>query len=94
MNAMKNATHLAILAVWVVLGILFSLKTLFLPALLPIVLFWAWFAGYASFTSFVATQLKHPFAAAAVHGATLLGLFALPRAMPFGALRLGLDLLF
>ena len=27
MNALKNASHLAILAVWVVLGVLFSLKT-------------------------------------------------------------------
>lgn len=94
MNAMKNATHLAILAVWVVLGILFSLKTLFLPALLPLVLFWAWFAGYTAFTSFMTQQFKHPLAAAGVHGATFLALHLVPKVMPFSILRVGLDLLF
>ena len=94
MNAMKNAAHLAILAVWVVLGVLFSLKTLFLPALLPIVLFWAWFGGYAAFTSFLSNQFKHPLSAIAVHALTFLGLNLLPKAMPFGLLRVGMDLLF
>lgn len=94
MNALKNASHLAILAVWVVLGVLFSLKTLFLPALLPIVLFWAWFGGYAAFTSFMATQFKSPLAALAVHAVTFLGLNLVPKAMPFGILRVGMDLLF
>lgn len=94
MNAMKNAAHLAVLAVWVVLGVLFSLKTLFLPALLPIVLFWAWFGGYAAFTSFMANQFKNPLSALAVHAVTFLGLHLLPKAMPFGILRVGLDLLF
>ena len=94
MNAMKNATHLAILTVWVVLGILFSLKTLFLPAFLPVLLFWAWFAGYAAFTTFMAQQFKNPLAAAAVHGVTFLVLMLMPRAMPFGLLRVGLDLFF
>jgi len=94
MNAMKNATHLAVLAIWVVLGLLFSLKTLFLPALLPVVLFWAWFAGYSAFTTFIAHQFKNPLSAAAVHGLTILGLTLVPRAMPFAVLRMGLDLLF
>lgn len=94
MNAMKNAAHLAVLAVWVVLGVLFSLKTLFLPALLPIVLFWAWFGGYAAFTSFMANQFKNPLSAIGVHGVTFLALHLLPKAMPFGILRVGLDLLF
>lgn len=94
MNALKNATHLAILAVWVVLGIFFSLKTLFLPALLPIVLFWAWFAGYTAFTTFLAQQFKHPLGAAAVHGVTFLALHLVPKVMPFSVLRVGLDLLF
>jgi hypothetical protein len=94
MNALKNATHLAVLAVFVVLGLLFSLKTLFLPALLPVVLFWAWFAGYSAFTTFLAHQFKNPLSAAAVHGATILGLTLVPHAMPFGVLRMGLDLLF
>lgn len=94
MNALKNASHLAILAVWVVLGVLFSFKTLFLPALLPIVLFWAWFGGYAAFTSFMTTQFKNPLAALAVHAVTFLGLNLVPKVMPFGILRVGMDLLF
>ena len=94
MNALKNATHLALLAVWVVLGILFSLKTLFLPALLPVVLFWAWFAGYSAFTTFMTNQFKNPLSAAGVHGATVLALTLVPRVMPFSVLRAGLDLLF
>lgn len=94
MTAMKNAAHLALLAIWVVLGVLFSLKTLFLPALLPIVLFWAWFAGYAAFTTFLSNQFKHPLAAAAVHGVTFLALHLVPKVMPFAMLRVGLDLIF
>jgi hypothetical protein len=94
MNAMKNAAHLAVLAVWVVLGVLFSLKTLFLPALLPIVLFWAWFGGYAAFTSFLASQFKNPLSALGVHAVTLLALQLVPKVMPFAILRAGLDLLF
>ena len=94
MNAMKNAAHLSILAVLVVLGAVFSLKTLFLPALLPIVLFWAWFGGYAAFTSFLSSQFKNPLAAVAVHAVTFLGLTLVPKVMPFGILRIGLDLLF
>ena len=94
MNALKNATHLAVLAIWVVLGLIFSLKTLFLPALLPIALFWAWFAGYSAFTTFMTNQFKNPFSVAAVHGLTILGLTLVPRVMPFAVLRMGLDLLF
>jgi|APLak6261675434_1056106.scaffolds.fasta_scaffold00886_2 hypothetical protein len=94
MNAMKNAAHLAVLAVWVVLGILFSVKSLFLVALLPVVLFWAWFAGYAGFTSWLAGQFKSPVGALAAHGATFLALHLVPRVMPFSVLRVGLDLLF
>lgn len=94
MNAMKNAAHLAVLAVLVVLGIVFSLKTLFLPALLPVVLFWAWFAGYAAFTTWLASLFKSPLAALATHGGTFLALQLVPRVAPFNVLRLGLDLLF
>ena len=94
MNAMKNASHLAVLTIWVVLGLLFSLKTLFLPALLPIVLFWAWFAGYSAFTTFMTNQFKNPLSAVAVHGLTVLALTLVPRVMPFAVLRMGLDLLF
>ena len=71
-----------------------SVATLFLPALLPIVLFWAWFGGYAAFTSFMTTQFKNPLAALGVHAVTFLGLNLVPKVMPFGLLRVGMDLLF
>lgn len=97
MNAMKNATHAAILALWVILGAVFSLKTLFgaSPALMPIVLYWAWFAGYAAFTSWMTTTLfKSPIGAIGTHGGTFLALHLVPKIMPFMVLRLGIDLLF
>ena len=93
MNAIKNAAHYLILAVWGVVGVLFTLKTLFVPALLPALLFWAWFAGYAAFTSVVMRPLKSAWAAVAVHAVTLVVLHLVPMVKPFVALRLGLDLL-
>ncbi|MFO0596666.1 MAG: hypothetical protein U0228_15220 [Myxococcaceae bacterium] len=91
---MKNAAHLAVLALWVLAGLLFSLKMLFVPALLPIVLFWAWFAGYAGFTTWLSGQFKTAVGALASHGGTFLALSLLPKVMPFIVLRYGLDLLF
>ncbi len=93
MNAMKNAAHLAVLAVWIVLGVLFSAKALFAASLTPVLLFWAWFAGYAAFTTWLSGQFKHPLAALATHGGTFLALTLVPQKMPFAVLRLGLDLL-
>ncbi len=93
MNAMKNFAHLAILAVWVVLGVLFSLKMLFAAVFIPVLLFWAWFGGYAGLTSWLASQFKSPIGAIASHGGVLLAVSLLPKVMPFSVLRLGLDLL-
>lgn len=93
MNAMKNAAHLAVLAVWLVLGVLFSAKQVFVPAFSPVLLFWAWFAGYAAFTTWLASQFKSPLGALATHGGTFLALTLVPQKMPFAVLRLGLDLL-
>lgn len=94
MNAMKNAAHLAVLALWAVMGLLFSLKTLFgAGAFMPVLLFWAWFAGFAAVTSFVASQFKGPVGALGTHGAAFIALNLVPKVMPFAILRLGLDLL-
>jgi hypothetical protein len=94
MTAMKNATHLAVLACLALAGLVFSLKTVFALSLLPVVLFWAWFAGYAALTSFLSSQFKSPLSALGVHGATVLALQLVPKVMPFSILRVGLDLLF
>ena len=94
MNAMKNAAHLAVLAGFVALGILFSMKSLFLPAVLPIVFFWAWFGGYAAFTTWLAGQFKSPLGALSTHAVTVLALTLVPKVAPFSVLRVGLDLLF
>lgn len=93
MNAMKNAAHLAVLAGWIVLGVLFTAQTLFALSVLPVVLFWAWFAGYAAFTTWLTGQFQGPLAALATHGGTFLALTLVPQKMPFAVLRLGLDLL-
>ncbi|MEW5741163.1 MAG: hypothetical protein AB1938_19730 [Myxococcota bacterium] len=95
MNAMKNAAHLVILAFWTVAGALFTLKMLFGagPALVPVVAFWAWLAGFVAFTSFVVSQLKGPVAAIGTHVGTVFVLSLLPKVLPFSLLRLGIDLL-
>lgn len=94
MTALKNAAHLVVIALWIVLGVLFSLKTVFAGSLLPVVYFWAWFAGYAAFTTWVTSQFKSALGTLATHGATILLLQLVPKVAPFIALRLGFDLLF
>jgi hypothetical protein len=95
MNAMKNAAHVVILALWGVAGLLFTLKLLFGagPALLPAVAFWAWFAGFAALTSFLVGNFKGPLGAIGTHAGTFFVLSLLPKVLPFSLLRLGLDLL-
>ncbi len=95
MSAMKNATHLAVLALWAVAGALFTLKVLFAatPAVSPALLYWGWFAGLAALTSFVVSQLEHPLSALGAHAAVVFAMQVVPVVLPFSLLRLGLDLL-
>ena len=94
MKAMKNLVHLGILALWVVAGMLFTLKaTLTLGALAPVLVFWGWFAAFAALTSWVVERFDGPLGALGTHGAALLVMQALPATLPFVLVRLGLDLL-
>jgi hypothetical protein len=95
MNAMKNTAHAAILALWAVAGLLFSIKVLFgaAPALLLVLSFWAWFAGFLALTSWVVGKLKGPLPAIGTHAAAFFVLHLIPKVLPFSLLRLGLDLL-
>lgn len=93
MNAMKNFTHLVVLALWMLAGAFFSMKMLFAGALIPVVLFWAWFGGYAAVTSFFADKFKSPVGALLSHGSVILFVSLMPKVMPFSVLRLGIDLL-
>ena len=95
MNAMKNAAHLAVLAAWAIAGAIFSLKVLFAgaPALLSVMMFWAWFAGFAALMSYLVGKLQGPLPAIGTHAAALFVLHLVPRVLPFSLLRLGLDLL-
>lgn len=94
MGAMKNAAHLAILAVWAVLGLIFSLKMLFTAnTLMPVLFFWAWFAMFSAATSWLVTKFSSPLGALASHGAVFLSLNLVPAVVPFLYLRLGIDLL-
>lgn len=94
MNAMKNAAHGLALFAWVVAGALFSLKSLAAGQAMPVVFFWAWFAGYAALTTVIAAQFKSLPAALATHAGTLFALTLVPKVMPFLLLRYGLDLVF
>jgi hypothetical protein len=94
MKAMKNLVHLGILGIWVVAGLLFSIKALFaMSGLVPVALFWGWFAALAALTSVVVAKFDSPIGALGTHGAALLVMQALPMALPFALFRLGLDLL-
>ncbi|MDX2010731.1 MAG: hypothetical protein SFW67_11090 [Myxococcaceae bacterium] len=94
MKAMKRLVHLGVLAMWAVAGVLFTLKAvLAVGALVPVLVFWGWFAAFAAATSWVVSKLDGPLGALGTHGVALLVMQALPAVMPFVMLRLGLDLL-
>ena len=94
MKALGNAVHLAVLALWAVLGVLFTLKSLFvLGALVPVLAFWLWFGGFAALTSLVTRSFEGPVAALLTHAGAFVGLSMVPRVFPFALLRVGLDLL-
>jgi hypothetical protein len=95
MNAFKNFTHAAILVVWAVAGLLFTLSSVFGAtfALGPALIFWLWFAGFAALTSMVVTKFHGPIAALATHGAALVVLSVIPKVFPLSLLRVGYDLL-
>lgn len=94
MKAMKNLVHLGILGVWVVAGLLFTIKAVFVVSGFgAVALFWGWFAAFAAVTSFVVAKVDHPLGALGTHGAAVLVMQALPMVLPFALVRLGLDLL-
>jgi hypothetical protein len=97
MNATKNLAHLAVLALWVLGGVWFSLKCLLgtaaQPGLLPALSYWLWLGGLTAVTSFGVTKLSSAAGALTLHVAAFLGMSLLPRVLPLSLLRLGLDLL-
>lgn len=94
MTAMKNAGHLVILGLWGVLGLLFSIQQLFGHlAVVPVLAFWLWFAGFAALTTFFVARVKSVVGALLVHAGAFLALNLIPHVFPFSLLRLGLDLL-
>jgi hypothetical protein len=98
MKGLRNVAHAAVLALWAVTGLLFTLKVVFgagpfLPGLLTGVSWWLWFAGLAAVTTFLVTRWEKPLAALLVHSGAFVFLAMLPREFPLSVLRLGLDLL-
>lgn len=96
MTALKNAAHLAILGIWAVAGVLFTAKLVFAAgpvAVEPIMLFWAWFAGFTALTTFIVNKLKGPLPTIGTHAAALFVMQLLPKAMPFVLLRIGMDVI-
>lgn len=94
MKAMKNLVHIAVLLVWAVAGVVFSLKAAFgLGMLASVALFWGWFAGYTAVSTWLTRTFEGPLAVLGVHAGALLLMQVMPRELPFGLLRIGLDLL-
>ena len=94
MQAMRNAVHGLALGVWAVLGVIFSVQSLFnASAVMPVVVFWGWFAAFAALMTYGVTQLKSPLSAFGAHGAALLALNLVPAVFPFVIVRVGYDLL-
>ncbi len=92
---MKNAAHLAVLAVWAVAGVVFSLKVLFAggAGALAVLSFWAWFAGFAALMSWLVGKVQGPLPAVGMHAAAFFVMHLIPKVLPFSIVRLGLDLL-
>lgn len=98
MNASKNLVHFAVLAGWAVLGAIFTLKCVFVPsgvlaALFTAATWWLWFGGLAAGTSVLVSKFRSPIGSLAVHAITVMTMLALPREVPFGFLRFGIDLI-
>lgn len=97
MNAMRNLLHGIVLAIWALMGVVFTLKCLFSGSLVLTIWapgsWWLWFAGYAALTTAVMKQFKSAIAPPIVHASMFIILSALPKVLPFSLLRLGLDLL-
>lgn len=94
MNALKNASHAALLALWALAGILFSLSQLAHPltaSLVSVAGFWAWFVGYAALSSGITSKLSSAAAALATHAGLWLVMVWLPVGSPLSLLRFGLD---
>src|SRR5579863_5027926 len=91
MNALRNLMHMAVLAIWALMGSSLTLKALFgagasLPSFWMAASWWIWFAGLAALTTWLVARWKSAVAALAVHAAVLLVLMALPRYLPFSLL--------
>ncbi len=97
MTAFKNLTHGIALVVWAIPGVLLTFGALFgggalIHNLAVAGTYWLWFGGIVALTTWLVTQFKVGWASLAVHAATFLFLSALPHAVPYAWLRLGLDL--
>jgi hypothetical protein len=94
MHALKNLTHAAILGIWAIAGLCFSVSSLFGAAALgPVLIFWLWFAGFVALTSKVVSKFDTAIGALATHGAALVVLSVIPRVFPLSLLRAGYDLI-
>ncbi|MBL8949879.1 MAG: hypothetical protein JNK82_03820 [Myxococcaceae bacterium] len=96
MTALKNAAHLAVLSLWAIAGMVFTAKLVFAAgpvAFQPVLLFWAWFAGFAALTTFIVSKLKGTLATLGIHAAAVFVMQLLPKAMPFVLMRIGVDFL-
>jgi hypothetical protein len=98
MQALRNLTNAAVLAVWALLGIAFTLRLVFRPgasvgALASAGGWWLWFAALAVVATWLVGKLESALGALAVHAGLVLVLGLLPAFGPFAYVRFGFDAL-
>ncbi len=92
MSAIRNATHLGVLAIWATLGVLYTLGALAHADFSPLA-FWVWFGCFAAVMTAVVTRFEGAISALLAHAGAIVFMSVLPKVFPFSLLRLGLDLL-
>jgi hypothetical protein len=95
---MKNLVHGVVLALWALMGVVFTLKMLLGPGaslagLLTAATWWLWFGALVGVTTLAVKRFETAVGALLVHGLAFVVLSAIPALFPLSLLRLGLDLL-
>ena len=90
--AIRNATHLGVLAIWATFGVLYTLGALMHADFAPLA-FWIWFGCFAAVMTGVVTRFQSAVSALLCHAGAIVFMSVIPQVFPFSLLRLGLDLL-
>lgn len=90
----KFLAHGAVLGLWVIAGLIFTVTQLFASkGLGATVNYWLWFVGFTGVTTLAVRFVKSAVVVLIVHAAFALLLNLIPTSMPWSMLRAGYDLL-